>query len=231
MRKVQFFILIETMLFTLAFFDVLVSETARVMLLFAFLMLVIWFGTGRKINSIFLTSALFLLFLVFFINPFFISGVMCLLIYMLVNFFSRYEKQNQYTHIILDDEPLETQRQKLKWLGNQDHSQDRYGFEDINIVRLFGNDVVDLDETVLVGRDNIVVIRKTFGRTKIIVPVDVEVALSASSFYGQVHFLGLAHWDLRNESFSIASPGYSDSHKRVKIVVNVLFGDVEVRRV
>lgn len=231
MRKVQFFILIETMIFTLAFFDVLASETARTMLVVAFLLLVIWLATGRKPSSIFLTSALFLLFLVFFINPFFIIGVMCLMIYMLVNFFSRNEKQNQYTHIILNDERLEPQRQKTKWLGNQDHSQDQYGFEDINIVRLFGNDIVDLDEAVLVGRDNIVVIRKTFGRTKIIVPVDVEVSLSASSFYGRVQFLGLSHWDLRNESVAIASPDYATSHKRVKIVINVLFGDVEVRRV
>ena len=46
-------------------------------------------------------------------------------------------------------------KKKNRWFGSQNHSQDRYGFEDINIVRLFGNDVVDLDQTVLVGRDNI----------------------------------------------------------------------------
>ncbi|MGZ7246429.1 LiaF domain-containing protein, partial [Streptococcus pyogenes] len=85
--------------------------------------------------------------------------------------FSRYEKKNQYTHIILDDQPLEAQKEKSQWFGNQIHSKDQYGFEDINIIRLFGNDIIDLDEGVLVGRDNIVVIRKTFGRTKIVVPI------------------------------------------------------------
>ncbi|WP_447558135.1 cell wall-active antibiotics response protein LiaF [Streptococcus suis] len=117
------------------------------------------------------------------------------------------------------------------WFGNHDHSQDRFGFEDINIVRLFGNDVVDLDKTVLVGRDNIVVIRKTFGRTKIIVPIDVEVALSATSIYGRVSFLGESYWDLRNESIAVNSSDYQESHKRVKVVTNNILGDVEVVRV
>ena len=96
---------------------------------------------------------------------------------------------------------------------------------------IHGNDVVDLDETILVGRDNIVMVRKVFGRTKIVIPIDVEVSLSATSLYGQVRFLGLSEWDLRNESFSISSSHYKESHKRVKIVNNSLFGDVEVVRV
>ncbi|MBF0778450.1 cell wall-active antibiotics response protein LiaF [Streptococcus cuniculi] len=231
MRKVQFFLLVESIIFTLACFDVLASEAARTILLVALLLLGIWYVTGRKSTSVFLSSAIFLIFLVFVLNPYFIIGVIFLLIYMLINFFSRYEKRNQYTHLHLEDTALEAHKQKTKWFGNQDHSQDSYGFEDVNIIRLFGNDVVDLDETILVGRDNIVVVRKTFGKTKIIVPIDVEVSLSASSIYGRVYFLGLSYWDLRNESFSIASPYYKDSHKRVKVVVNCLFGDVEVVRV
>ncbi|WP_258007023.1 cell wall-active antibiotics response protein LiaF [Streptococcus suis] len=190
MRKVQFFLLIESMIFTMAAFDVVANEASRTLLLFSALLLVIWYFLGRKVNSVLLVSSLSLLFLVFVLNPFFIIGIMLLVVYMLINFFSRYEKRNQYTHIVFSDYSLQVQKEKNRWFGNHDHSQDRFGFEDINIVRLFGNDVVDLDKTVLVGRDNIVVIRKTFGRTKIIVPIDVEVALSATSIYGRVSFLG-----------------------------------------
>lgn len=231
MRKVQFFLLIESIVFTLALFDVLASESARTLLVVGLVLLVGWYVTGKKGFNIFLVSALLLFFLVFVLNPYFILGVLLFLMYIFINFFSRYEKRNQYTQIILEDDFLQVQRNKTKWFGSQDHSHDRYGFEDINLIRLFGNDVVDLDETVLVGRDNNVVIRKTFGRTKIIVPIDVEVSLSAASIYGRVQFLGLSHWDLRNESLSIASPHYKDSHKRVKLVVSCLFGDVEVVRV
>ncbi len=231
MRKVQFFILIETVIFMMAFFDILSDEGARAILLFAMLLLLVRYLMGGKGVDFLLVSASGLFFLVFMLNPYFIFGMLLISVYMIINFFSRYEKKNQYTHILLDDQPLEARREKTQWFGNQDHTKDQYGFEDINIIRLFGNDIVDLDEGVLIGRDNIVVIRKTFGRTKIVVPIDVEVSLSASSLYGRVRFLNLSFWDLRNESFSISSPGYKESHKRVKIVVNCLFGDVEVIRV
>ncbi|HGA1492740.1 TPA: LiaF domain-containing protein, partial [Streptococcus suis] len=149
------------MIFTMAAFDVVANEASRTLLLFSALLLVIWYFLGRKVNSVLLVSSLSLLFLVFVLNPFFIIGIMLLVVYMLINFFSRYEKRNQYTHIVFSDYSLQVQKEKNRWFGNHDHSQDRFGFEDINIVRLFGNDVVDLDKTVLVGRDNIVVIRKT----------------------------------------------------------------------
>lgn len=231
MRKVQFFLLIESIIFTIALFDVLANEASRTMLLFSGLLLVVWYYQGKKLNSILLMSSVFLLCLVFVLNPFFVIGVLLLVVYMLINFFSRYEKRNQYTHIVFQDHSLQVQKDKNRWFGNHDHSQDHFGFEDINIVRLFGNDVVDLDKTVLVGRDNIVVIRKTFGRTKIIVPIDVEVSLSVSSVYGRSSFLGDSYWDLRNESIVVSSPDYRDSHKRVKVVVNNILGDVEVIRV
>ncbi|HEL2402666.1 cell wall-active antibiotics response protein [Streptococcus suis] len=231
MRKVQFFLLIESMLFTMAAFDVVANEASRTLLLFSALLLLAWYFLGRRLNSVLLVSSLSLLFLVFVLNPYFIIGVMLLVVYMFVNFFSRYEKRNQYTQIVFTDYALQVQKEKNRWFGNHDHSQDRFGFEDINIVRLFGNDVVDLDKTVLVGRDNIVVIRKTFGRTKIIVPIDVEVSLTATTVYGKVTFLEHSTWDLRNESIAINSPDYQDSHKRVKVVTNNIFGDVEVVRV
>ncbi|HEL9598390.1 TPA: cell wall-active antibiotics response protein [Streptococcus suis] len=231
MRKVQFFLLIESMLFTMAAFDVVANEASRTLLLLSALLLLAWYFLGRRLNSVLLVSSLSLVFLVFVLNPYFIVGVMLLVVYMFVNFFSRYEKRNQYTQIVFSDYALQVQKEKNRWFGNHDHSQDRFGFEDINIVRLFGNDVVDLDKTVLVGRDNIVVIRKTFGRTKIIVPIDVEVSLTATTVYGKVTFLEHSTWDLRNESIAINSPDYQDSHKRVKVVTNNIFGDVEVVRV
>ncbi|HEL2576476.1 TPA: hypothetical protein TZ704_001651 [Streptococcus suis] len=231
MKKIQFFILIESILFTLAFFDTLASETARTLLLIAVILILFWYITGRKGLNALLTTALSLIFLVFFLNIYFIIGVLLMVVYILVNFFSRYEKQYQYSQIVLGDQHIQSQHQKSQWFGHKDHSQDQYGFEDINIICLFGNDVVDLDQTVLIGRDNVVVIRKTFGKTKIIIPIDVELSLSASSLYGRVYFLGDAHWDLRNESFSIATPDYSSANKRVKVVINSLYGDVEVVRV
>lgn len=231
MRKIQFFILIESIIFTLAFFDTLASEAARTLLLVGLILFLFWYLTGKRGFNVLLTTAFSLVFLVFFLNIYFIIGVLLLVVYILVNFFSRYEKQHQYTRVLLENHPVYAQRRKSQWFGNKDYSQDYFGFEDINMIRLFGNDVIDLDQSILIGRDNVVVIRKTFGKTKIVVPIDIEISLSASILYGKVRFLGDSYWDLRNESFAMASPQYIDSNKRVKVVVNCLFGDVEVVRV
>ena len=114
MRKVQFFILIETVIFTMAFFDILATEGARAILLFAVLLLLIRYLMGGKGIDFLLVSAASLFFFVFMLNPYFILGMLLILVYMIINFFSRYEKKNQYTHILLDDQPLEAQREKTQ---------------------------------------------------------------------------------------------------------------------
>ncbi|WP_447558136.1 DUF7649 domain-containing protein [Streptococcus suis] len=104
------------MIFTMAAFDVVANEASRTLLLFSALLLVIWYFLGRKVNSVLLVSSLSLLFLVFVLNPFFIIGIMLLVVYMLINFFSRYEKRNQYTHIVFSDYSLQVQKEKNRWM-------------------------------------------------------------------------------------------------------------------
>lgn len=53
MRKVQFFLLIESMIFTMAAFDVVANEASRTLLLFSALLLVIWYFLGRKSQQCF----------------------------------------------------------------------------------------------------------------------------------------------------------------------------------
>lgn len=231
MRKVQFFLLVESMVLAFACLDALANEGSRGLLGLSALLFVAWYLAGRRWDSILLGSSLGLVLLVLVLNPFFILGVLLGLAYIVVNFFSRYEKKNQYTHIVLDEQTVSIQKKKNQWIGSQQHAQDWHGFEDINLVRLVGNDVIDLDQAVLVGRDNVVVLRKTLGQTKIILPIDIEVSLTVSSLYGRVRFLDLSYWDLRNECVVLASPGYREAHKRVKVVVNCLYGDVEVVRI
>ena len=63
MRKVQFFILIETVIFTMAFFDIMATEGARAILLFALLLLLVRQLTGGKGIDFLLVSAISLIFL------------------------------------------------------------------------------------------------------------------------------------------------------------------------
>ncbi|CRH94494.1 Predicted membrane protein [Chlamydia trachomatis] len=77
--------------------------------------------------------------------------------------------------------------------------------------------------------DNIIVIRKIFGNTKILVPIDVAVTLNVSSIYGSVDFFECQQYDLRNESIKLREVE-SQQLKKVKIVVTTIAGNVEVDR-
>lgn len=106
---------------------------------------------------------------------------------------------------------------------------DCYSFEDINIIRASGNDTIDLTNVIVTGMDNVIIIRKIFGNTKILVPIDVAVTLEVSSIYASVDFFELQEYDLRNESITLGEAEDS-SLKKVKIIVSTIAGNVEVAR-
>ena len=73
-------------------------------------------------------------------------------------------------------------------------------------------------------------LRKGFGDTKIIVPVDVAVSLKVNSMYGQLIFFEQPIRDLRNESISLVTSDFKRSNKSVKVVIANLVGNIEVVR-
>ncbi|KXT77462.1 cell wall-active antibiotics response protein LiaF [Streptococcus sp. DD13] len=231
MIKVQFFLLVETLIFSLALFDALASQSTRILLAFAILLFLLGRFLQKELFNALTISSAVLLFLVFALNLYFVLGSLLAIAYIVVNAFARFQKRTQYVPVNVDQDLSVDAVVKTKWFGVQEVTREAYGFEDINIIRLVGTDIIDLEETIVTGGDNMVLIRKLYGKTKIIIPVDVEIALSATSLYGKVTFLEKKEWQLRNDSILVKTSLYSQSHRRVKVLVNTLYGDVEVVRV
>ena len=74
------------------------------------------------------------------------------------------------------------------------------------------------------------IIRKGFGNTKIILPIDLELHLQINTLYGDLQFLDLPVRKMRNETIDIETAHYRRSHRSVKIVLVGIVGDVEVIR-
>ncbi len=68
-------------------------------------------------------------------------------------------------------------------------------------MRIVGKDTIHLEDVILVNHDNVIVIRKGFGDTKIIVLLDVEIQLQIT-LYGELNFLHHPSRKLRNETIS-----------------------------
>ena len=113
------------------------------------------------------------------------------------------------------------------WFGDSTIGSSVFEWEDTNITVLAGDTIVDLGNTILPQGDNVVVIRKGFGRTRVLVPLGVGIELNHSALTGKVSFAG-EDFHLANETIHLATPGYDDASRRLRIVTSTLIGDLEV---
>ncbi|MGX7023621.1 cell wall-active antibiotics response protein LiaF [Vagococcus hydrophili] len=127
-------------------------------------------------------------------------------------------------------EPKSGRRFKRPWVGNQRFGSDTYEWDDINMSIIYGDTIIDLGNTLLPKEDNVVIVRKGFGKTRILVPTGIGVCLEHSAMIGEAAFEG-EHFNLKNESLKLYSNEFDEAARRVKIVTNTLFGDIEVIRV
>lgn len=231
MKKFQLFLVVEAILLALAFMTILENDLYSFLLLMVLTLMALRFYNLAQRQNFLLTSGLLLLFLIFMLNPFVIMALLLGLIYMMINYFAQVKTKNRQALIEFREEDLTVQPVANQWLGaSQPLQTDSYVFDDINIIRVSGSDVIDLERVILSGRDNVILIRKIYGPTLVRVPIDVAISLNVSAVYGTVSFLDLPEYDLRNESLKLEEEAYGASHRTVKLVVNVIAGRVGVVR-
>ncbi|MCW6677326.1 cell wall-active antibiotics response protein LiaF [Aerococcaceae bacterium NML180378] len=126
--------------------------------------------------------------------------------------------------------PQSQQRTLLKQQGlieSMDMQQSHYEWDDINLVYFGGDSIIDLGNTLLPEQECIVMIRKGFGRTRIIVPNDIGIRLNISAISGKVMFEA-NEYTLVGENFRWETSGYLQANRKLRVILSVGFGNVEV---
>lgn len=126
--------------------------------------------------------------------------------------------------------PHAGEKQKQQWFGNQRIGSEVYEWDDININLMAGDTIIDLGNTLLPKDNSVVIIRKGFGRTRILVPAGVGIELQHSTLFGDVHFDDTDS-SLKNETIRMYSDDYDENPRKLKLLTNTLVGDVEVIRI
>lgn len=231
MKKIQFFVFIEAVLLTMAFITIVADDFLRFIFFSVLFLLLLYYYLGKQRGNFFLVTASILLFFMMMANPFVIGAVLFAVVYGLIVAFPYMYKDNGSTHLEFEEDTV-VRREKNRWLGDLHHFASHYDcrFDDINLFRMVGKDTIHLEEVILTNHDNVIVLRKGFGDTKIIVPVDVAVSLKVNSMYGQLIFFEQPIRDLRNESISLVTSDFKRSNKSVKVVIANLVGNIEVVR-
>lgn len=231
MRKFQIFLFIEACLLTGALIMMVSEHFSRFLLILLLFLLLIRYYTGRQGNNLILVAVSILFFFIIMLNPFVIMAIFVALIYSLFLLYPMMNQEREDTNLIFE-EVVTVKREKNRWFGNLHHfsSYQTCRFDDINLFRLMGKDTIHLEHVILSNHDNVIILRKLVGTTRIIVPVDVEVSLSVNSLYGDLIFFDQPKRALRNEQFHQETRDYLKSPKSVKILLTTMIGDVEVVR-
>ena len=231
MRKFQIFLFIEACLLTGALIMMVSEHFSRFLLILLLFLLLIRYYTGKQGNNFILVAVSILFFFIIMLNPFVILAIFVALIYSLFLLYPMMNQEREDTNLVFED-VVTVKKEKNRWFGNLHHfsSYQTCRFDDINLFRLMGKDTIHLEHVILSNHDNVIILRKIVGTTRIIVPIDVEVSLSVNSLYGDLTFLDQPKRALRNEQFHQETRDYLKSPKSVKIFLTTMVGDVEVVR-
>lgn len=231
MKKFHIFLIVECVLLALAIMTILSQNVSSFFLLLLVTLLVLRFYNLGSRDNFLLTACFWLLFLIFMLNPYVVVAIILGIVYMLINHFSQVKQKNRRALIQFKEGEIPVRVTQNQWIGHQEPLQrTQFAFDDINIIRLSGNDTIDLNEVIVAGHDNHIIIRKIYGPTEIIVPIDVAVRLDVACVYGSVQFFDFPEYDLRNETIRLEEEGYQEAVKTLKLVINVVAGEVEVTR-
>ncbi|WP_265455599.1 cell wall-active antibiotics response protein LiaF [Enterococcus sp. HY326] len=244
MGSLRFFIVVEILLFLFGVYQVLTNPA--LLLLLAFGIFCVYLGLRKRkrgrgnFQSFELIFGLFMIFLGLASSPaFWIMLILAVLYIGLkgieisgVDITKNSFWRKKQMIIVKSTEPQDhdNQKEKMQWLGSERIGDDVYEWNDINLNLLAGDTIVDLGNTLLPKDDSIVIIRKGFGRTRILVPLGVGIQLQHSALYGQIEFENTQD-ALKNETVTLYSSDYDQNPRRLKILTNTLVGDLEVIRV
>lgn len=138
-------------------------------------------------------------------------------------------KSNEFVMVQFSETEQDTAEVvRNRWFGDDTESTDEiYSWRDLNFTKLVGDSIFDLGNTILPKEQNIIMIRKGFGDTKILVPEGIGISLDISMMLGDLK-INQEEIVLKNETFKWQSEQYTKSNRKIKLVANVLVGEVEV---
>ena len=90
-----------------------------------------------------------------------------------------------------------------------------------------GETIIDLGNTILSNKENVIIIRKGFGNNKILLPSEVGVTVNYTSLIGTFTTENEKN-QLKNEQIKYVEETYNEKPRKLHIIINVFVGDLEV---
>ncbi|MDQ0060816.1 cell wall-active antibiotics response protein LiaF [Paenibacillus harenae] len=118
------------------------------------------------------------------------------------------------------------------FIGDIHIGQDYWELKPLNVSHFIGDTILDLTKAQVANGETRVTISSFIGDVKVYVPNDYEIGVQVitSSFMGDVKILDQKEGGMF-KNMSIQSPSYTESDKKIKLIVSTFIGDVRVTKV
>ncbi|MEK3887131.1 cell wall-active antibiotics response protein LiaF [Bacillus sp. FSL K6-3431] len=186
-------------------------------------------------GNIYLIAGISLVAIAILSSAFFKFFIIATVIYFLIHY-SKYKKEPH--RLIVETaapEPKPSYKKRTPFIknrlfGNKRIVNEVFEWDDINIQCGFGDTVIDLGMTMFPPGESVVVIRSFVGDVQLLVPFDANIIVNHSTISGK-----LTVFNEESELFNSNLIYYPDSGetalRTVKIITNVMIGNVEVKRI
>lgn len=176
------------------------------------------------------SSRFFLLFLVI-LFLLFLSDSSILSTFFSTIFSEPINYRSKHDFLMVDFEQMDNNSMtisKNRWIGQNDQSTETiYSWDDVNFTKLIGNSVFDLGNTLLPREQNVLLVQQGIGNIKILIPEGTAVSINVSVMVGKV-IVGATGNNVLNENYRWHSANYYTQERKIKIVANLLVGNLEV---
>lgn len=116
---------------------------------------------------------------------------------------------------------------KQSLIGNLFLTGNRWELIDMNIWHGIGEVKLDLSRALIHNGESVVMISGWIGDIDIYVPYDLDISLIANVNVGDIDVFGNKQGGL-NRSVTLTTSNYQNADKRVRIIVNLLIGDIDI---
>ncbi|MFT9848124.1 cell wall-active antibiotics response protein LiaF [Aneurinibacillus sp. REN35] len=133
------------------------------------------------------------------------------------------ENKKTFTHMY----SLHSPQHKHSLIGNLFLTGSRWELQNMNVWHGIGDVKIDLSRAHIPDGETVIIINGWIGDVDVYVPYDLAISLTATINLGDIDVFGNKQGGI-NRSMTLSTSGYKDSSKRVRLVVSLLIGDIDV---
>lgn len=217
--------------------DILLGRFSIFFIILAIFLIVVGYQQLRQKHSfaayiLIAVGAGFLLFTLF-VSVSFALIFAAVVIYNSYQLFRSSSNKSDFT-INIKPNPLESQAYiqidpyfKNKLIGEYRDFGQSYAIEDINLQTGFGDVSINLSDTIIPQGETVILIRGMIGNIYLNVPTDIGLSVQMSLLCGKMNLMKDSKTAF-NLTQKYQSADYKNASRKIKIVVSLLVGDIEV---